>query len=121
MNSILTYAYYTEVIGMNKFGFRFILHLIRFVFTICSLYSLKVFGRKSLMLAGYLVACLCNCVLTEVYDFKEDDENNHAVVMFITIFTMIIFMVGYGLTIGSAAWVFMAETLPVRALGIVTC
>ena len=56
INAISTYTYYIDVPSMNHHGFRFIMYLLRFTFSLTMPYVLQVYGRKSLLLAGYLIS-----------------------------------------------------------------
>ena len=60
INAISTYTYYIDVPSMNHHGFRFIMYLLRFTFSLTMPYVLQVYGRKALLLSGYLISCLCN-------------------------------------------------------------
>ena len=57
VNAISAYTFTISVPGMNVYGFRFIMYLLRFVSSLISLYIVNLYGRKSLMLAGFLSAC----------------------------------------------------------------
>ena len=57
VNAISAYTYTIKVPGMNVYGFRFIMYMLRFISSIITLYVVKLYGRKSLMLAGFLTAC----------------------------------------------------------------
>ena len=57
VNAISAYTFTISVPGMNVYGFRFIMYLLRFVSSLISLYIVNLYGRKSLILAGFLSAC----------------------------------------------------------------
>ena len=60
-----------------------------------------------------------------LFQFSGDrDDTNDAFETYLTTLTIIIivfFYVSYEMTVGKAAWIYMAETLPRRALGIALC
>ena len=122
LNAISAYTYTITVPGLNVYGFRFIVYLLRFVFSLITLYIVNFYGRKSLILAGFLTACFCNCILFQLSDDRND--NNDAFETYLTTLTITIivfFYLSYVMTVGTTAWIYMAETLPRRALGIALC
>ena len=123
ISAISTYTYYIELPGMNVYGFRFIMYLLRFLFSLANLYLLQVYGRKSLILAGFLLACLCNCLLFQLTNDELDDEEKEyrTYVRVLAIITITIYYLSYITTIGTTTWVYLAETLPRKALGIALC
>ena len=105
---------------MNVYGFRFTMYLLRFVSSLITLYILNFYGRKSLILAGFLSACFCNCILFQLSG-EKDDTNDATYLKTLTIIIIAFFYLSYVMTVGTTAWIYMAETLPRRALGIALC
>ena len=99
------------------------MYLLRFIFSLANLYLLQVYGRKSLILAGFLSACLCNCLLFQLSNNELDDENQgyRTYVRVLVIATITFYYLSFVVTVGNATWVYLAETLPRRALGIALC
>ena len=108
---------------MNHHGFRFIMYLLRFTFSLTMLYVIQLYGRKSLMLAGYLISCLCNCILFQLSEdeFGYGDQGYNTYVKVLAVIIISIFYLSYVMTVGTTTWIYIAETLPQRALGISYC
>ena len=98
INAITTYTYYINIPGtrvnMNVYGFRFIMYLLRSVFSLVMVYILQVCGRKSLILAGYLIACFCNCILLQLSE-DELGSGDEAYNTYVKVLAVIIVTIFY--------------------------
>ena len=122
VNAISAYTFTIKVPGMNVYGFRFIMYLLRFISSIITLYVVKLYGRKSLMLTGFLTACFCNCILFQLSGDRDNTNDAfETYILTLTIIIIVFFYSSYEMTVGTTAWIYMAETLPRRALGIALC
>ena len=123
INAISTYTYYIDVPNMNHHGFRFIMYLLRFTFSLAMIYVLQVYGRKSLLLAGYLISWLCNWILFQLSEdeFGSGSQGYNAYTKSLAVIIITIFYLSYVMTVGTTTWIYVAETLPQRALGISYC
>lgn len=122
INAIIIYALDIQMPGMNVFGFRFVVWLIRLIFSIWSLYFFQKFGRKTLLLAGYLCSWLWNWILFGLFEENpnKSESTYEKYVISLSAVTVITFIITFGLSVGPTSWVYLSETLPGRALGIAT-
>ena len=124
---IFTYWLYFGFTGTPLYGLRFISWIVLVCFTLLSLKLLKKIGRTPLLMWGYLVSVLWSGIMFELNDdIKKRKQDSYEVKFYpfsnilITIF-ILVFMISYSLTIGTTTWVYIAETMPPRALGIAMC
>ena len=68
--AIFNYSYYFGFIDSRFYGMRFLVATLLFIFTFTSLYLLKIAGRKPILMWGYLLTWLWNCLMFDVHDVK---------------------------------------------------
>ena len=121
VNAYYQYAYYFGFNSTNRFIMRLIVATLNIIFTACALWMIQNRGRKILLMDGYLIACFWNCIIFQVYDKEMHDDGEDPYIVTIKVLgiaIIIVFIISYSLYIGSTTWVYMAETLPPRAMGI---
>lgn len=72
VNSIYSYSLYFGFKG-HQYGMRFILAILKEIFTLISVYFVVNVGRRPLLMWGYLIACLCNWIMFQVYNDRGKD------------------------------------------------
>lgn len=120
INMLYKYVYYYDLVKREQHGLKFVLAMINGIFTWMSFYLVKYFGRKSIMQAGFLVTWGWNALLYQFYqeDFTSSDSAYNIIINILTVFTSIIFVLSFALTVGSVWWVYSVETMTPKGFSI---
>jgi hypothetical protein len=95
--------------GISPRGGTYLVGLANVFGACCSVYCVKTFGRKTLLIWGHLGIAVCH---TMVGIFNNMENNNGVVAM------IMCFIIIYADTSGSIAWAYAAETVIDVAMGI---
>lgn len=124
INMVLEYSFYFPLTeGTNQVNLRFLMGIIGFVVTPMSLYFMRIYKRKPLFLIGFLVIWACNTLLFQTFD--EDGITKEiqlgSFISVVSLLSITTFVVVFSLTIGTLAWVYSAEILTEKGMGIAIC
>ena len=83
---------------------------------------LQKYGRKSIFMCGFLFWCLSNIIIFQIFDENVDCEkcSYKTTIHSLLYISLSIFVIVRTFCLSPVQWVYFAETLPPRALGIAT-
>ncbi|KAJ5273245.1 Major facilitator-type transporter ecdD [Penicillium angulare] len=118
INFIFYYGttFFQEVGMHNPFLMSTIMNVVNVATTPASFYMVEKFGRRTLLIWGAVVMCLCEYIVAIV---GVTHEGSHAASVCLIVFTCF-YIAGFATTWGPAAWVVIGEIypLPIRAKGV---
>lgn len=120
VNAVYQYSSYFGFFNEYDNSMRIIVASANVVFTLASLKFLQMYGRKGLLMNGYLIAWLWNWIIFQMFDedIEENQKDYDTLIIVFGTTIIIVFIISFSVFLGSTTWVYMAETLPRRAFGI---
>ncbi|KAL1970729.1 hypothetical protein VTN77DRAFT_4373 [Rasamsonia byssochlamydoides] len=106
-----------QQVGMsNPFLMSTIMNIVNVATTPASFWMIEHFGRRTLLLVGAAIMCVCEFIVAIV---GVADTNGHAANICLIVFTCF-YIATFAITWGPAAWVVIGEIfpLPIRAKGV---
>jgi len=102
----------------SSFGYYtpLIINIIQFFATVGSLYLLKNFGRKPILLTGNFGMGICDILIGIL--FLYIDKSN--VIFWMVFVILIVYMAIYGFTIGPVVWMYVPEIIPAKVVPFAT-
>ncbi|KAJ5087662.1 Major facilitator-type transporter ecdD [Penicillium angulare] len=118
INFIFYYGttFFQEVGMHNPFLMSTIMNVVNVATTPASFYMVEKFGRRTLLIWGAVIMCLCEYIVAIV---GVTHEGSHAASICLIVFTCF-YIAAFATTWGPAAWVVIGEIypLPIRAKGV---
>lgn len=115
------YAFYFRITADSRYGIQLVLSAISIFANLTTWYLVTLFGRKTLLLFGFMSTWACNILLFQVFDddLLNDRIDAYSVCLNImTILILILFTIFYSFGIGGIVWIYAAETMTPKAFGI---
>ncbi len=93
-----------------------IINFVQFAATFGAIYALKLFGRKTILLAGNFGLGICDVILGVLFLFID----RFNAVFWIVFVVLMIYMALYSTTIGPTVWMYVPEIIPAKVVPFAT-
>lgn len=123
INVVEQYSFYFNISGSSKDIIQFLIASLRIVASVVAYFIVGKFGRKALLLFGFMWSWAINSVLFLVFDddsvFEMDDTYSIALTV-AELLIIAVYMFSFYITISSTIWILATDILNPKALGLAT-
>jgi hypothetical protein len=121
INMVLHYSFYFVLDhDINQMKWVLVMSILRVFLTPVSLFFTIHFKRKPMFMYGFLVCCACHTLLFQIFDAdrvtSERIPTSYHSIMAVSIIA--IYFIAFTLTFGSLTWIYSAEILNPKGMGI---
>jgi len=121
INMVFQYSFYFSVVqSVDRLNLRFFMGILNATMTLGSMYLVKVCRRRPILMFGFLSACACNSFIFILFGVSDGHQGTRlsSLPNYITISVIWIYIMVFSLTIGALTWVYSAEILTDRGMGL---
>ena len=117
---VIQFASYLGMTSKVNYNSNIAIAVCNTLLTLFSVLILQKYGRKSILMVGFLFWCLCNTIIFQMFDQDVNIKMDLyiATIRWLLYTSIFVFVVIHAFCLSPVLWVYLAETLPPRALGI---